>query len=149
MPAEFNNADVRFQYPDNWTLNEDVALADCRSITVYSPGGAFWTLSVHPRSADPASLAKAVVEVMRGDYKELEVDDVQETISGHQLIGHDLSFYYVDLISTAWIRGVRTDRATYTIFCQAEDREFARIEDVFLAMTTSFLENVRKLSYWD
>ena len=31
---------------------------------------------------------------------------------------------------------------TYTIYCQAEDREFERVQMVFLAMTTSLLNEL-------
>jgi len=57
-------------------------------------------------------------------------------------VGFDLSFYYLDLISTASVRCFRTGRATYAFFCQAEDREFTQIQQVFLAMATSFLGNL-------
>lgn len=146
MPATFNKLDISFQYPDNWTLDENDALAGRRAVTVYSPGGAFWSVSVHPRWADPSKLARAAVDAMKDEYKELEVEQARETIAGCEMTGFDLSFYYLDLISTACVRSVRTDQATYTVFCQAEDREFNRIQNVFLAMTTSLLNNLMQRS---
>ncbi len=59
--------------------------------------------------------------------------------AGRSLVGYDLNFFFLDLTNTARIRCVGTERATYTVFCQAEDREFERIEPVFRAMTTSLL----------
>ena len=144
MPSEFNKLGIRFQYPDNWTLNEDVALAGCRSVSVFSPGGAFWTVSIHPRNADPAELAQAAVETMRGEYTDLEVEEVSETVAGHELIGYDLNFYYLDLTNTAVVRSIRGDTATYTVFYQAEDHEFAEIHEVLRAVTISLLQNVRR-----
>jgi hypothetical protein len=149
MPAEFNKLGISFQYPENWTLDEDDALAGGQSVTVYSPGGAFWTISVHPRAADPVELAEAAVNAMKEEYEELEVEQTRETIAGREMVGYDLSFYYLDLTNTARVRCLRTDQATYTLFCQAEDREFDRVHKVFLAMTTSFLNNLRQLRYSD
>ena len=46
-------------------------------------------------------------------------------------------------------RSVQAERATYTIFYQAEDRELAKIEPVLYAMTISFLGSIKKLDYWE
>ena len=139
MPLKFEKLGISFQYPDNWTLDEEDALAGRRSVTVYSPGGAFWSVAAYPRSADPARLAKAAVEAMKQEYEGLEAEETREALAGRELIGYDLNFYYLDLINTAQIRCLRTQRTTYTVFCQAEDREFDRIELVFRAMTASLL----------
>jgi hypothetical protein len=147
MPLEFTKQGIQFQYPENWTLQEDAALAGCRSVTVSSPEGAFWTVSVHPPTASPAELALVAVDAMREEYQELEVEDVAETVADHTLVGHDLNFYYLDLTNTAGIRAVRGERVTYTIFFQAEDREFTRVHSIFAAMTTSFLRNMRHSGY--
>jgi len=143
MPSEFAGMGVRFQYPENWSLSRDMGLAGCQSVTVNSPQEAFWTLSIHPRSADPIQLVDAAVQAMREEYEEMEAEETQEDIDGHRLVGQNVNFYCLDLTNTAWIRGVRTDRATYTIFCQAEDRGFEQTGKVFRAITASFLACVR------
>ena len=143
MPTEFNKLGISFLYPDNWTLDEEDALAGRKSVTVYSPGGAFWSISAHPRSADPARLAKVAAEAMKEEYEDLEAEQSQETIAGCELLGYDLSFYCLDLTNTASVRCFRTHRATYTVYSQAEDREFEAVRAVFLAMTTSFLGNLK------
>ncbi len=139
MPLKFEKLGISFQYPDNWTLDEEDALVGRRSVTVYSPGGAFWSVAAHPRSADPARLAKAAVEAMKQEYEGLEAQETRQALAGRELIGYDLNFYYLDLTNTAQIRCLRTQRTTYTVFCQAEDREFDRIELVFQAITASLL----------
>ena len=152
MPSEFKKLGISFLYPDNWVLDEEDALAGHKSVTVYSPGGAFWTVSVHPPSADPERLAKAATEAMKEEYEDLETQQSQETIAGRELLGYDLAFYCLDLTNTASVRCFRTNRATYTVYSQAEDREFESVRPVFLAMTTSFLDNFKpKKSYqgWD
>ncbi|MFH1922878.1 MAG: hypothetical protein ABIP48_23690 [Planctomycetota bacterium] len=149
MPAEFNKLGISFQYPENWALDENDALAGHRSVTVFSPGGAFWSISVHPRSADPVRLADVAVGVMKEEYKDLEVKEVRENVAGREMVGYDLNFYCLDLTNTASVRCLRCDRATYTVFCQAEDREFDKVRAVFHAMTTSFLSSLRPLKRWD
>ena len=96
-----------FQYPDNWTLDDSDARLGRQSVTVYSPGGAFWSVAVHSGSAEPAKLAAAIVEAMKKEYGWLEAEETRETVAGHDLSGYNLAFYYLDLTNTAWIRSLR------------------------------------------
>ena len=64
---------------------------------------------------------------------------VEQFVGGQTLVGADLNFIYLDLTNTCQIRCLRTPQATFVIFTQAEDREFAQIERIFEAMTVSFL----------
>ena len=139
MPVEYNKSGIRFHYPDNWELEVS---ADSQMVTVYSPGGGFWAVSRHTRLADTKELAHAAVDAIRGEYAESEVEEVNETLAGHELVGFDISFYYADLINSASVRALRADRSTFTIFYQAEDREFGKLLDVFQAMGTNFLQNL-------
>ncbi len=143
MPLDFKKLGISFQYPENWALDEQDALEGRRSVTVYSPGGGFWSVSIHPRSTDPAELAKAAAEALAAEYENVETEKVDESFAGRELVGFDLNFFYLDLINTATVRCLRTDRATYAIFCQAEDREFTRIQPVFQAMTISLLSHFK------
>ena len=145
MPAEFNKMGVSFLYPDNWTLDEDDAKAGRESVTVLSPGGAFWSLSRHPPSTDPKRLAKAALKAMEEEYKELEIEQARQTVADQEMIGYDISFYYLDMISTASILCFCGKEASYAVFWQAEDRDLKSIHDVFLAITTSFITNLTQL----
>ncbi|MBN1912696.1 MAG: hypothetical protein JW818_23440 [Pirellulales bacterium] len=147
MPLEFNKWGIRFSYPDNWTLDEDGTSAECRTVTVASPGGGFWTLSVLPRGSNPSELVETTIAAMREEYKDLEVEAISEEMAGQDLIGYDLNFYYLDLTNTTQVRAVRGDRATYAVLIQAEDREYAQMADVFRAITTSFLQNMDRVDW--
>ena len=142
MPARFDKLGISFLYPDNWTLDDSDALLGRQAVTVYSPGGAFWSVAIHSGSASPAKLAAAAVEALRKEYAWLEAEETQETIVGYDLVGYDLAFYYLDLTNTALIRSLQVAHAAYTIYCQAEDREFEQVKLVFQAMTTSLLNGL-------
>ena len=131
MPARFDSLGISFQYPDNWTLDDSDAVLGRQSVTVYSPGGAFWSVAIQPGSADPATLAAAVVESMKQEYEGLEAEPAEETVAGRELTGYDLAFYCLDLTNTAVVRSLRIAQTTYTIFCQAEDRDFERLAGRF------------------
>jgi hypothetical protein len=143
MPLRFERLGISFQYPENWVLDDTDAVAGRDSVTVYSPGGAFWTVAVHPASADPAQLIKGVVAAMREEYEELEAEEAGEIVAGRELIGYDLNFYYLDFVNSAKIRSLQTRQTTYTFFCQGEDREFDRLQEVFRAITTSLLNGLK------
>jgi hypothetical protein len=144
MPATFDNLGITFQYPDNWQLDEEEMRAGQSAVTVFSPGGAFWSVALHGASVDPARMAQAALDAMRKEYDDLEAEPVNETIAGHALVGFDLNFFYLDLTNTAAIRSLRIAGTTYTIFFQAEDREYSEIGMVFAAMTLSLLQGIDK-----
>jgi hypothetical protein len=145
MPAHFDSLGISFQYPDNWTLDDSDALLGRKSVTVYSPGGAFWSVAIHSGTADPAKLAAAVVETMTQEYQGLEAQETAENVAGHDLVGYDLAFYCLDLTNTAQVRGLRFAHTTYIIYCQAEDRDYEQINRVFQAMTVTLLNSLKDL----
>lgn len=142
MPAEFRKLGVSFQYPENWTLDEDDAPAGQIAVTVYSPGGGFWTLSVYTDEADLSELAETAVEALKEDYNDLESEPAEQELAGRALVGHDMRFSYLDLTNTAGVRCMSTEEATYVVFYQAEDREFDQVRQVFDAMIVSFLDHL-------
>lgn len=142
MPQSFSKFGISFLYPDNWTLDDQSSGGDSDSATVYSPGGAFWSVSVHPASAEPQRLAEAAVKAMRAEYSYIEQESTSQVINGHRVRGFDLAFYYLDLTNSAFVRSFRTPVATYVVFYQAEDRELKQIEDVFAAITKSFFDSL-------
>jgi hypothetical protein len=144
MPLTFDRLGISFQYPDNWVLDEEDALFGGQSVTVYSPGGAFWSVALHPATTNPAGAAQAAVEALQAEYEEVEVQNAREDRAGHELVGYDLSFFYLDLTNTARVRALNTGTATLTIFYQAEDHEFERVGQVFDAMTTSLLAGLSR-----
>ncbi len=78
---------------------------------------------------------------MRQQYDELDAVEIHETVAGQDLVGYDMNFYCLDLTNTAQVRGYRNTDAAYVIFCQADDREFAEVEEVFRAITISLLRS--------
>lgn len=142
MPSQFKSLGISFLYPENWTLDEERTTRGCGAVTLYSPGGAFLSISVHPRGSDPIGLAKQAVDAVREEYAEVDVEEAKETVEGRDLTGYDLNFFCMDLTTTAKVRCLRAQRATYVFFYQAEDRDFERLASVFEAITVSLLGNL-------
>ncbi|HZZ26846.1 MAG TPA: hypothetical protein VFE46_02470 [Pirellulales bacterium] len=139
MPAVFDKLGIRFQYPDNWKLEADDVSPGRQTISVYSPGGAFWTVMLHPPEVDPAELARTALVAMQKEYDELDSEPAREAIGATELIGFNLNFYCLDLTNTAWIRAGGNRSAMFLVICQAEDHEFEEVSAIFRAMTASLL----------
>jgi hypothetical protein len=139
MPGVYNKMGIRFLYPDNWTLDEEEALHGNRSVTVQSPGGAFWSIALHSPAADPQELANAALAALQAEYPESEAEPVVEQMGPQSIAGYDIRFFYLDFVNTAVVRGFRTPTASCLVLCQAEDREFEELGAVFRAITTSLL----------
>ncbi len=139
MPALFDKQGIRFQYPENWTIETSTAL-DEDGVTVFSPGGGFWSVVIRDGDDGPLEVAAVVVETMRELYDELECRPAEELVAGKELVGYDLNFYCLDLTNTAQIRAFRRNEKIYLVLFQAEDREYEQIEPVFRAMTRSLVQ---------
>ncbi len=141
MPSTYDNLGVHFLYPDNWVLEEEDAPDQTPSVTVQSPGGAFWSLAIHSPASDPTDLAEAALEALQVEYPDSEAEPVTERIAGQLIDGFDFHFFYLDFVNTALIRGFRTAEASCLLLCQAEDRELDELGVVFRAITTSLLSS--------
>jgi hypothetical protein len=144
MPAVFDKLGIRFTYPENWNLDETEALQGAATVTVYSPGGSFWSISLHSIDSEPEELVAAAVKALKETYDELDSEPTTEVVEGHELAGADVNFYCLDLTNTALVRAFEGERFNGLILCQADDREFEAIEPVFRAMTMTLLKGVQK-----
>ncbi len=147
MPAKCELPGLRFQYPENWTLDDVVHDSHSDSVTVYSPSGAFWSAARYPPSAEPYVLARAVVDAMRQEYDSLEAHQTRDTIAGHELVGYDLFFYCLDMTNTAQVRAASIRGSTCVVFQQAEDHDFEGLGPVFRAMSTSLFSEMQDLPW--
>lgn len=135
----FNRFGLAFDYPDNWSVDTADSADRYATVTVYAPGGGFWSVSGHAPGHDPRQLSAAVVAQMKKEYQDLDSEPASDEVGGRTLSGFDMNFYCLDLTNTAQVRTLETPGAVYLIFSQAEDREWDEIAPVFAAMTTSFV----------
>lgn len=142
MPATFDQLGLRFEYPDNWSVDQGEDVDANQQVVVSSPHTAFWQLSKHPAGTDLEPLFDEVLAALRSEYQEIEVELEDEVVEGYSITGFTVNFFYLDLTNTCWLRGIVTESANYLLVCQAEDREFAQVELVFRAMLASVLRNL-------
>ena len=138
----FQRLGIDFSYPDSWSVDTEDAREGATAVTVYAPDGGFWSVSGHAPGGRPTELAQAVVDEMRGEYRDLDVEPAATAVGGQSLRGFDMNFYCLDLTNTAQVRTLATPTAVWLLLCQAEDREWDRIAPVFAAMTESFVRGL-------
>lgn len=142
MPVNYAKLGIRFEYPENWTLDEEEARDTRNAATVYAPSGAFWSVNLQPSDGGgPMALADSVVDTLRQEYPDFDAEPIRETVEGWELVGYEANFYCLDLTNTAQIRAIRSPFGTFVILAQAEDREYQRLAPVFQAMIISLLRN--------
>ena len=134
MNPNYDRAGIQFQYPENWTLSEESGTPV--EVSVQSPTGAFWSLSVH-QLGDSIFLKKEALSAILEEYKDCEVQDACEYFQGHVLQGHDISFYWLDLLIIAKLRLATVGQQVFVLLSQCEDREFQQLDMVFRAITAS------------
>jgi hypothetical protein len=142
MPASFDQFGIRFEYPDNWSLEQSKDGDSNEQVVVSSPHTAFWQLSKHPAGTELEPLFDEALAALRSEYQEIEVEPQDEVMEGQLVTGFAVNFFYLDLTNTCWLRGIETPAANYLLVCQAEDREFAQVVLVFRAMLASVLRNL-------
>ncbi|NOY43185.1 MAG: hypothetical protein GXP26_15300 [Planctomycetes bacterium] len=142
MPAVFEQLGIRFEYPDNWSIDQFDDDQGEEQVVVSSPNTAFWHLSKHPADVEVEPLFDEALAALRTEYQDMEVEPANDELEGHKLLGFDVRFICLDLTNTCWLRAFQTPEAAYLLICQAEDREFEQVNLVFHAMLASLLRNL-------
>jgi hypothetical protein len=136
MSLEFERSGVRFEYPDDWTLEEEVN-DNGWSATVSSPETAFLLISFHADVDDPSSLANMALEAMRETYPDLESESAMETLAGFPAIGFDVDFVALDLTNSCRIRSLPGPDGCLLLLGQCTDAELSSHGEALRAVGAS------------
>ena len=136
----YNLNDIRFDYPDHWTLDDEEQTERGKSVAVYAPSGAFWLVTKQEGDDDLQAIADEALSAMRDEYDDVEAEPVEEKLAGCKLLGYNLSFVFLDLPCTSLIRCATSAGSTYLILCESEDSDFDDLESTFQTITASLLK---------
>ncbi len=133
-------------YPENWTLTEDTIDDQTIGFTLESPTTAFMMVNVYPWTIAPSQAIEQAREAMQVEYDDIEYEPIPPdiTIKGHVIEDSragEVRFYYLDLLVVSRLIAFAFNRQTFLIQFQAEDRDFATLDQVFRAMTISILNS--------
>jgi len=146
MTAVFEKQDLKFMYPENWSLTEDVGQQELPwQVNLEAPKGALLSISVFDKDVDAKSLIDNTTAALREQYEDLEVSESVESFHGYDSTVANAFFYCLDFLVTARVRVIATDRYAYVFYNQAESREFDTNEQVFQAIALNVLQNAAEL----
>ena len=139
---QYNNEDMEFQYPANWTLESDENSDFGTTATVIGPHGGFWTVIVRPLVEDLNEMVDEVIEGFKLEYGELELEleSIESPLPQFPCLGMEARFWVQHYTVTSWVLCFPSADRSYVVFFQAEDREFEESKAVFLSMTLSLLK---------
>ena len=139
MTAVYEHSGMRFLYPENWVLDNRDDTGRPWSVSVHSPTGAFWSLTVYDGPADLTQLESESLQAVQEEYPEsfFESSEATEEIAGHTITGHDINFVYLDFLVSAKLRVFHFGQRRCVVLYQAEDRDFESLQRVFEAITYS------------
>jgi len=137
MPAKFDDAGIRFQYPENWRLEREES-EEGWTVSLQSPSTAFMLLTVNQDDPSPDEMLATTLEALRSDYPDLEFDDCVDSLAGQPAVGHDIRFTSLDLTNTCWTRSFYTAEGTVLVLWQVNDLELEQAEPVLRAICSSF-----------
>jgi hypothetical protein len=151
MLANFERIGIRFQYPDNWVLDSETASAGGREVTVYSPGGAYWSVILYEKDSNPEQILDQIVASLKQEYQDLDHELLADDDFEEENLACEINFIYLDLTNTVVARVFPGIWANYLVMFQAEDRDLRNIGPVFQAMTISLLResNLRGAQFHD
>jgi hypothetical protein len=132
----FDEAGIRFRYPENWKLEREDTEGGW-TVSLQSPETAFVTIGLYQDGPDVEGVAETALAAMREDYPDLEAEDCVDSLAGRPAIGHDIRFFSLDLTNTCWIRSFYCSRGTIVVMCQVNDLELEKNEPVLRAICAS------------
>ncbi|MEM7454493.1 MAG: hypothetical protein AAF456_09085 [Planctomycetota bacterium] len=141
MTTTYENYGLKFMYPENWSLSEPSADELPRQVTLETPDGGIWSLSIFPATSDSDDLLKDAVAALEETYDEVEVSAADSDFEPFKSRGVDAFFYCLDFVVSARIRVFSLEEQKLVVLYQAESREFDKQIDVFRAMTLNMLQS--------
>ena len=137
MLKVYTKSGIAFQYPGNWTLDEEDD-GESWAVTVNSPGTAFFVVSQRPDNQTPAQVVDVTLDILKAEYKELDAEPVTETISGYPAVGYDIDFLTLDTSIAAWSRCMSLAEGNLLVIGQVSEFDRRMYEAVLKAMLQSF-----------
>ncbi|MFM2011512.1 MAG: hypothetical protein RLZZ396_296 [Planctomycetota bacterium] len=147
MPKIHRSLGLSINYPDNWTLSEDMQDQQIVGFQIQSPGSAYMSVLSFDWSTTPDQAIEQASSVIKAEYDNVEQESFAPELISHpgplaDAKGSELYFYYLDLLVRAKLIAFGIPHQTILIQFQAEDSEFASMERVFDAMLLTLCQSI-------
>jgi len=132
----YDSNGVRFRYPAWWELDEQIQGNEV-SITVSSPGTAFWSLTLLLEAPLPENVIESALQVYREEYEEIDIYPIETMLCHRSNVARDLEFVCLELINSAYLRAFRTGEFTALILYQGTDAELQACKQILEEISDS------------
>jgi hypothetical protein len=134
----FERDGILFRYPANWSCEiQDDAESGGWTVTVTSPETAFFMASLQPDASDAGDLADQAMESLKSEYRELDAENVMETICGLPAIGYNADFLTVDTAIVCRVRALDTFAGPLLLLAQVSEYDREQNDPVLQAIVKS------------
>jgi hypothetical protein len=134
MPASFDSFDIKFLYPDNWSLVDRAAGEENEGVTLELPSGGFFSIEREAEGQLADELIEELASSFENEYGEVEREDLSLESQDDIERAVEFRFYYLDLLIISRMLILNRREKTYVIQMQAESRDFESNEMVFNAI---------------
>ncbi len=133
----FERDRIAIRYPTNWTVETQDDPDGGWAVVVQSQDTAFFMMSLQPEARDPGELADQSLDALKSEYKELDWEDVMETICGQPAIGYNADFLTVDTATSCRVRCLDTFAGPLLLLVQVSDLDREANEPALSAIVKS------------
>ncbi|MEZ6117536.1 MAG: hypothetical protein R3C28_13320 [Pirellulaceae bacterium] len=142
VTATFKGLGIEFNYPANWQISQDDTTDFPRTISVHSPSGAFWSLTMQAGQMLPQVAAHDFKDAISAEYDQVDVTPITVEIDGEDAVGYELDFYCLDFLVTCRVVAFERNGLTLVLCYQGENRDYDQLFPVFEAVTHSLVRNL-------
>lgn len=139
MVKRYRHNRIQFSYPDNWELQPPDQAELPHEISVESPEGCLWMVTIFAATNDPKKLFNEALKSFSGNYQDFEYESLKTKGEPKPVKAVQAHFFCLDFLITAKIQVFVRRPFVYLIVQQAENRLYERSQDVFDAITMSLL----------
>ncbi len=142
MTATYQQNDLKFLYPENWTLTDDPTAPLPRAITLESPGGIIWSVHLYPVDAEVDEVLDEAIDTLRETYSDLELSTEDTDFDSFEGKAFGALFFCLDFLVRIKLQIYNTPEYKLMLWYQCEDRDFDQQEMVFQAISTTLIESL-------
>ena len=143
MTATYQQNQLQFQYPENWTLSDDPDEALPRAISLESPGGhILWSVHLHPTTDDADEILDKAIDTLRESYDDLELSTEKADFDMFEAKAFGALFFCLDFLVRIKLQVFSTPNYKLMLWYQCEDRDFDAQEMVFRAISTTLMQSL-------
>ncbi|MCA9034835.1 MAG: hypothetical protein KDA91_06895 [Planctomycetaceae bacterium] len=128
---------ISFEYPDIWSISEEVDESGDVEVTVNADGSSFWVIRLLRDCPLPRDVVASWLEAFRDEYQDIDEYEKSGSVAGLPADSRDVEFSCLELINGASVSCVRTLDFSLLVWWQGTDHELTDLRPVLEQMTGS------------